>query len=102
MGNNALRLVSESNSTDFTRLGVREAPIWEFVEVDKYICPVFHNQINLGNNVLYNLIDYGNECIEKITTNKQVTRNSLSLIDTYINEKIILRQEFDTSEEEGY
>ena len=52
--------------------------------------------------MLYNLIDYGNECIEKITTNRQVTRNSLSLIDAYTNEKIILRQEFDTSEEGGY
>ena len=52
--------------------------------------------------MLYNLIDYGNEFIEKITTNRQVTRNSLSLIDAYTNEKIILRQEFDTSEEGGY
>ena len=46
---NALRLVSESDSTGSVRLGVKEAPIWEFVEVEKYICPILHNQINLGN-----------------------------------------------------
>ena len=47
---NALRLISESDSTSSVRLGVKEAPIWEFVEIDKYICPILHNQINLGNN----------------------------------------------------
>ena len=60
-------------------------------EVNKYICPVLRNQINLGNNVLYDLCDYGNECIEKLITNEQIARNSLSLIDTSINEKVILR-----------
>ena len=33
---NALRLVSESDSTRSSWLGVKEAPVWEFVEVDKY------------------------------------------------------------------
>ena len=46
-----LKLIYESDSTGYTRLGVKEVPIWEFVEVDKYICPILHNQINLGNNV---------------------------------------------------
>ena len=45
---NALRLVSESDSTGSARLGIIEASIWEFVEVDKYICPILRNQINLG------------------------------------------------------
>ena len=31
----ALRLVSESNSTNSARLSVKEVPSWEFVEVDK-------------------------------------------------------------------
>ena len=57
---NALRLVSESDCTGPAWLGVKEVPIWEFVEVDKYICPVLHNYINLGNNVWYNLLNYGN------------------------------------------
>ena len=38
---NTLRLVSEAYSTGSARLGVKEVPIWEFVEVDKYICPFF-------------------------------------------------------------
>ena len=55
-----MRLVSESEYIEPTRIGIKEAPIWEFVELDNYICPVPHSQINLGNNVLYNLFDYGN------------------------------------------
>ena len=74
---NALRLISESYSTGSSRLSVNEAPIWECVEGDKYMFPVLHNQMNLSNNMLYNLFDYGNEFIEKITSKEQVTRNFL-------------------------
>ena len=83
---NAFRLVLESDLTGSIRLGVKEAPIWEFIEVDKYICPVLHNQINLGNNILYNLLDYGNECIKNLTSTEIIARNSLSVIDASINE----------------
>ena len=48
-------------------LGVKEEPYWDFVEVDNYICPILYNQINLGNNVFHDLLDYGNENIEKIS-----------------------------------
>ena len=96
---NALRLVSESDSTGSVRLGIKEAPIWEFVEVDNYICPNLHNQINSSNNILYNLLDYGNEYIKMSSTKEQVARSSLSVIDASINEKIILRQDFDISED---
>ena len=60
---NVLRLISESNCSGPARLGVKESPIWECVELDNCICPVLHNQINLGKNVLYNLLDYGNKFI---------------------------------------
>ena len=53
----------------------------------------------MGNNVLYNLFDYGNKYIENISTKEQVARNSLSVIDAYINENILLRQEFNISED---
>ena len=43
---NTLILISISNSTSSTRLGVKESSIWEFVELQNYICPVLHNQIN--------------------------------------------------------
>ena len=45
-------------------LGVKKEPYWDFVEVDNYICPILYNQINLGNNVFHNLLDYGNKNIE--------------------------------------
>ena len=96
---NALRLFSESESTSATRLGVISALIWEFVQVDKYICPILHNQLNLGNNVLYYLLEYGNGFIEQITSKEQGARNSLSLIGDYIIEMIILRQDFEISED---
>ena len=53
----------------------------------------------MGNNVFYNLLDYENEHIENISTKEQVARNSLSVIDASINENIILRQDFNISED---
>ena len=56
------------------------------------------NQINLGNDILYNLFDYGIEYIKKITTKKQRVCNSLSVIYSSIKENYILRQGLDVSE----
>ena len=79
-------------------LGVKEESYWDFVEVDNFICPIPHNQINLGNNSINNLLGYGNECIEKISVDKYKARNSLLLIDSSINE-IKIREEFNVSDE---
>ena len=54
----------------------------------------------MGNNGLYNLLDYRNEYIENISTKEQVARNSLSVIDDSIKKKIILRQDYDIYEME--
>ena len=53
----------------------------------------------LGDNILYNLLHYGNEYIEKVSTKEQVARNSLSVIDVSINKQIILRHDFDISQD---
>ena len=53
----------------------------------------------MGNNVLYNLLDYGNEFVEKLSSKEIIARNSLSVIDTSNDEKIAIRQDFDISED---
>ena len=53
----------------------------------------------MGNNVLYNLLDYGNEFVEKLSANEIIARNSLSVIDASIDESIVLRQDFDIPED---
>ena len=53
----------------------------------------------MDNKVLYNLLYCKNEYIEKISTNEQVARNILSVINAFINENIILRKDFDISED---
>ena len=58
-----------------------------------------HNQINLGNNVFHNLLDYGNENIEQLSIDEDKARNSLLMIDSSIDENINLRDEFDISDE---
>ena len=72
---------------------------WDFVEVDNYIFPILHNQINLGNSLFHNLLDYGNENIEKLSVDEDKARNSLLLIDSAIDEKVNLRDEFDVFDE---
>ena len=56
----------QSGEENDDSLGVKEEPYWNIVEVDNYLCPILHNQINLGKNVFHNLLDYGNENIEKL------------------------------------
>ena len=63
------------------------------------MCPILHKQINSGNNVFHNLLDYGNEYIKNLSVDEDKARNSLLLIDSYINEKINLREEFDVLDE---
>ena len=53
--------MSRSNKSGLYKVGVNEDLYWEFVYVDHYISPILHNNINLINNVLYNLLDYGNK-----------------------------------------
>ena len=50
----------QSGRKNTDSLGVKEEPYLDFVEVDNYIYPILHNQINLGNNVFHYLLDYGN------------------------------------------
>ena len=71
----------------------------DFVEVDNYISPILHNQINLGKNVFHNLLDYDNENIEKLSVDEDKDRDSLLMIDSSIDEKINYRDEFDVSDE---
>ena len=79
---NNLRLIAEYDSIGSAWYGVKEALIWDFVEVDQKNRS--KNQINLGNDILYNMFDYGIEYIKKITTKEQRACNSLSVIDSSI------------------
>ena len=58
-----------------------------------------NNQINLGNNVFHNLLEYGNENSEKLSVDEDKARNSLFLIDSAIDEKVNLSDEFNVSYE---
>ena len=80
-------------------LGVKEESYQDFVEVDHFISPIIHNQINLGNNIFHNLLDYSNEYIEKLSVDEDKARNYLLLTDTSINEQINLKEKFDVSDE---
>ena len=49
--------------------------------------------------MFHNLLDYGNENIESLSVDEDKARNSLLMIDSYIEEMINLRDEFDVSNE---
>ena len=50
----------------YSGVDVKEQLYWDFVEVDKYSYPILYNAIYLRNNTFHNLLDYGNEYIEKL------------------------------------
>ena len=60
---------------------------------------MLHNQINLGNHVSHNLLDYGNEYIEYVSLKVGMARNSLLVTDFSIDEKVKLREKVDILEE---
>ena len=86
----SLKVMFQSRGTNFGSLGVKEEPYQDFDEVDTYTCQILHNQINLGNNVFHNLLDYGNENIEKLSVDEDKARNSLLLIDPAIDKTVNL------------
>ena len=43
--------------------------------VYNYVSPIFHNEIALGYDVLYNLLDCGNDKIGQISVEKETIRN---------------------------
>ena len=94
-----LKVMSKYSAKNADCLGVKEEPYWDFIEVDNFICPILHNQINLSNNIFHNLSDCGNENIEKFSVTEDMTRNSLLVINSSIEEKVHLRDEFDISDE---
>ena len=51
------------------------------------------------NNVFHNLLDYGNENIEKLSVDEDKARSSLLMIDSSIEEKINYRNKFDIYDE---
>ena len=84
-----LKTMLQSGGGNAESLGVKEEPYWDCVEVYSCICSILYNQNNSGNNVFHNLLDYGNENIEKILVDEDKARNSLLLIDSAIDKKII-------------
>ena len=91
--------MSHSGEINAECLGVQEWSYWNFFEVDKYICPILHNQINLGNYIFHNLLNWSNEYIKNLPLEEDMARYSLLMIDSSIDENIKLRKYFDIFEE---
>ena len=78
--------MSYSGKRNTECLDCKEELYWNFIEVYKYICLTLYNQINLGYNLIYNLLDYGNEYIEHISVKEGMARNSFLVINSSIDE----------------
>ena len=90
--------MSNSNKFDVYRLGVEEASIQKFVDVDIFFIPFFIIRLIQHNDFNY-LLDYGNEHVDKNSNEEEITRNYLSLTDSFIDEKIQEKQQFKLSNE---
>ena len=78
MSNWYIEINVSTNKAGSKKIGVKDENIWNLVQVDKYICLTFRNEINLGNTMLYNLLDYGNELTEIILREEEIACNILS------------------------
>eukprot|EP00592_Proboscia_alata_P026337 CAMPEP_0194450808 /NCGR_PEP_ID=MMETSP0176-20130528/130941_1 /TAXON_ID=216777 /ORGANISM="Proboscia alata, Strain PI-D3" /LENGTH=135 /DNA_ID=CAMNT_0039278151 /DNA_START=585 /DNA_END=992 /DNA_ORIENTATION=- len=95
----SLRAMAESTKTNAERLGVKIKPYLDFIPMSNFVIPVLHSQINLGNDVLYSLLDYAADNIESISSEEQVTRNSYLTIDNSIAQFVTKRNDWDISNE---
>ena len=57
-----LKAMIQSCKTNADSLGVKEDPYWDFVEVDHFICPILHNQMNSGNNIFHMVMNTLTSC----------------------------------------
>ena len=87
-----LKVMSQAGGKSTECVGVKEGHYRDYVEIDHVICLILHIQINLGNTTFHNLLDYGNEYIQKLPVDEDIPLKSLLVIDSSIHEKVNLRE----------
>ena len=68
-------------------IGVRSMAMWEIVQVKNFIVLVLHIQIDLANYVLNNLINCIDSDVERLSTGKEVVRNTLVALNQVITKR---------------
>ena len=94
-----LKQMASSDTKGVARKGVKENPFYDAtIEVKDYITPILHLQIGLGNDIFCHLLDWIDRDVEKISSDEQLTRDTLAAMDDIIGAKVLERTDFDSSD----
>ena len=96
--NESLKAMADLGYSGTNAKGVKKYPLWDFIEVDKFILPVLHTSMGMGNAVMANLMDIINTKIDVIPPNEIQVRNSLTMNNQILISLVDERNEWDNSE----
>jgi hypothetical protein len=78
------------------KLGVNKTQWWPFIELIQYVSPLFHCEIEIGNNI-FQLLREVNEYIEQYAPGEELIRTSIPTHRQIIADTAQMRNEWDDS-----
>ena len=86
-------------STSEPKLGVKQRPWWPFIPLTKYVTPLLHCEIGIGNDLFTMLQDITNEHIETCALGEEAIRRAIPTLKQVIKETTAMRDSWDSSDE---
>ena len=90
---NSFVMGNQPDSASNPSARLKEVPMWSFIPVDRYLLPLLHILLGMGNNVMNRFFDWVEERVEPLTTD-EIEARSMSLITEITSEES--RDEFNT------
>jgi hypothetical protein len=78
------------------KLGVNKTPWWPFIELIQYVSPLFHCEIEIGNNI-FQLLREVNEYIEQYAPGEESIRTSIPTLRQIIADTAQQQNKWDDS-----
>ena len=80
-------------------LGIKQRPWWPFIPLTKYVTPLLHCEIGIGNDLFTMLRNIINEHIETYAPGEEAIRRAIPALKQVIEETTAMRDSWDSSDD---
>jgi hypothetical protein len=80
-------------------LGIKQRPWWPFIPLTKYVTPLLHCEIGIGNDLFTMLRNIINEHIETYAPGEEAIRRAIPALKQVIKETTAMRDSWDSSDD---
>ena len=77
-------------------LGIKQRPWWPFIPLTKYVTPLLHCEIGIGNDLFTMLRNIINEHIETYAPGEEAIRRAIPALKQVIKETTAMRDSWDS------